>query len=94
MPKAWNYEPAISDYELLLLQNALHKHHDEYQYHPIAIARREETGVRYRFFCIAVSISDTSLPSHFADIEIYKPPTGMPYISSLYRIQFDSLRDL
>jgi len=93
MPKAWNYEPVIGDYELLMLENALHKHQDDYQYQPIAIAKREETGIKYRFLCIAVPIANPLMPSHFADLEIYLPPTGMPYICSLYRIPFDSVRD-
>lgn len=88
MQKGWIYEPIKSNYEVLLLYNALRRHPDSYSYKPIAIAKREETGTKYRYLCIATSKSNPFCASHFADIEIYKPQMGMPYATSLYRIEF------
>lgn len=91
MLKGWVYEPVISNYEALLFYNALKKHPDSYFYQPIAIAKREETGIKYRFLCIAMVKDIPYHPSHFADIEIYKPVMGMPYTTSLYKIDFDKM---
>lgn len=91
MPKSWIYEPTITYYEALLLYNALQKHQDDYRYHPVALAKREEVGTKYRFLCIATPESNPLLSSHFADIEVYKPINGMPYITSLFRLDFDNM---
>ncbi len=91
MQKAWVYEPVISDYEALLFHNSLRKHTDIYCYHPIAIAKREEYGIKYRFLCIATPKTDLMQSSHFAEIEIYKPIKGMPYITCLFRLSFDKM---
>lgn len=89
--KSWVYEPFMSNYEIVLLHNALRRHQDNFFYNPIALAKREEAGMKYRFLCIAVPKTYPGPPSHFADIEIYKPMKGMPYCTSLYRKDFDSM---
>lgn len=91
MPPGWVYEPVLTNYDALMFYNILSKHPDMYYYRPIAIAKREETGVKYRYLCIAFSKSNPYYPSHFADIEIYKPPRGIPYATSLYRMDFDKM---
>lgn len=91
MQRGWIYEPVISNYETLLFYNALRKHSDAFYYKPIAVAKREETGMKYRYLCIAAPRSNPSSPSHFADIEIYKPEKGMPYATCIYRIEFDKM---
>lgn len=91
MHKGWIYEPIVPGYESLLFYNAMQKHQDCYFYTPIAFAKREEVGMKYRFLCIAVPKSNPLNSSHFADIEIYKPFSGMPYISGLYKVEFDKI---
>jgi hypothetical protein len=91
MPRGWVYEPYLSEYDTLILYNALTKHSDSFYYKPIALAKREETGMKYRFLCIALPKEFPINPSHFADIEVYKPQLGMPYATGLYRIEFDNM---
>jgi hypothetical protein len=91
MQRGWIYEPVISNYEALLFYNALKKHSDSFYYRPIVIAKREEIGMKYRFLCIAIPKVSPCHPSHFADIEIYKPAMGMPYATSIYRIELDKM---
>lgn len=91
MQQGWNYRPEISYYELLLLYNALKRHESTYSYCPIAVAIREQTGTKYHFLCIAKPLTSPGTTSHFADIEVYKPVKGMPYISRLKRINFNEL---
>jgi hypothetical protein len=87
----WVYEPYLTNYEALLLYNALRNHPGAYYYKPIALAKREETGMKYRFLCISVPKDNPFCTSHFADIEIYKPPLGAPYATFLYHIEFDQM---
>ncbi|HWT76894.1 MAG TPA: hypothetical protein VN258_19510 [Mobilitalea sp.] len=91
MYQSWIYEPEITYYEALLFYNAMQRHLDPYYYKPIAVAKREQSGMKYRFLCIAMPKYAPGPPSHFADIEIYKPIAGMPYASGLYRIDFDKM---
>ncbi|MHB8129819.1 MAG: hypothetical protein ACYDEX_12550 [Mobilitalea sp.] len=91
MQKGWVYEPVISMYEALLFYNAMKRHRDQYNYNPIAIARREQIGMKYRFLCIATPKTILCQPTNFADIEIYKPESGMPYATSLRRLDFDKM---
>ncbi|MDD3172426.1 MAG: hypothetical protein PHF63_01945 [Herbinix sp.] len=91
MPRGWVYEPVISNYESLIFYNALQKHPDSFNYQPIAIAKREETGIKYRYLCIAMPKVNPFRPSHFADIEIYKPEMGRPYATCIYKIDFDKM---
>lgn len=90
MYQGWIYEPVISYYEALLFYNVMQKHQDEFYYTPIAKAKREETGMKYRFLCIAMLKSKPGLSSHFADIEIYKPISGMPYATNLFKVEFNN----
>lgn len=91
MPLRWVYEPFLTNYEALLLYNALKNHPDAYYYKPIACAKREETGMKYRYLCIAAPKDNPFITSHFADIEVYKPQLGAPYTTFLYRIDFDQM---
>lgn len=91
MQMDWVYHPTIPSIERLIFNNAMLRHIDQYYYAPIAMAKREESGVKYRFLCIAALKNINNTPSHFADIEVYKPIFGMPYISGLYKIEFDKL---
>jgi hypothetical protein len=92
MPKGWVYEPIITKDEILLLYNSLRNHSDSYLYRPIAIAKREEIGMKYRFLCIANPINYPNLPSHFADVGVYKPVLGMPYVTHLNRLEFEDIQ--
>jgi len=89
MLKEWVYEPLISQYELLLFYNAVSRHIDSNHYIPIAMAKREESGMKYRFLCIAEPNTYHGPPTHFANIEIYKSEQGMPYATRIHKIQFD-----
>ena len=91
MQKDWLYEPVISYYESLLFYNALFQYKDNFYYSPIAIAKREETGTKYRFLCIAKPKTYPGACSHLTTIEIYKPANGMPYTTKLSRIPFPQL---
>lgn len=91
MQIGWVYEPVISHYESLLFINALSKHKDQYRYYPISVAKREEIGLKYRYLCIAKSAIIDESRSHFANIEVYKPPQGMPYVTRLRRLSFDQI---
>lgn len=83
--------PVISYYETLLFHNAMGKHKDTFIYYPIAIAKCYEIGTKYRYFCIAMTKTYPSLPSHFAVTEIYKSEYGMPYATRLLRIPFEDI---
>jgi len=89
MLNRWIYEPLISQDDFLLFCNALSRHKDSYYYRPIAIAKCEEAGLKYRFLCIAEPNTFQGPPTHFANIEIYKPTQGMPYATRIHRICFD-----
>lgn len=91
MQIGWIFEPLVSHYDVLLFYNVMDKHQDHYFYRPIAVARREEYGWKYRFMCIAMPRQNPGVISHFADIEIYTPYKGLPYASYLCRIDFDQL---
>jgi hypothetical protein len=91
MQKGWVYEPAITNYEAMLFFNSIKSHNDPYYYCPIAIAKRSEIGMKYRFLCIAVNKMNPGTPSHFADIEVYKPQEGRPYATCIYRIEFENI---
>lgn len=86
----WVYEPVISYYEMLLFRNAIKNHSNYFYYIPIAIARREEAGRRYRFLCIAKAVA-SGLSTHFSDIEVYKPHFGKPYATCVNNIAFDCM---
>jgi hypothetical protein len=87
--KEWSYEPFIPYHDLLVFYNAMNRYDDSYQYRLIAMAKREETGMKYRFLCIASPKAIDSTVSHIANIEIYKPVNGMPYATRLHKISVD-----
>ncbi len=89
MPKSWVYEPMLSPYDALLFYNAMKRHYDPYYYTPIAVAKREETGMKYRFLCLAHEKNAPEQDSLFASIEIYKPAAGIPYATRLHRLSQD-----
>ncbi len=91
MHKGWVYEPWISGYEALLFHNAMQKHKASFQYNPIALAKHEEIGMKYRFLCIATPKNQMVPPAHFAIVELYKPINGMPYLSMILRANFDDM---
>lgn len=91
MQQDWIYHCEISNYEALLLYNALKRHKDTFCYHPIAVAKREETGMKYHFLCIAEPTSIHCGNTHFVDIELYKPMAGMPYITRMKKLNFEGL---
>lgn len=91
MQRGWIYEPVTSSYEALLFYNAIKKHSDSFYYKPVAVAKREQIGIKYRFFCIAAPKVTPYHPSHYAEIEIYKPDMGMPYATSLHKIAFHQI---
>lgn len=90
MSMGWIYEPIQSPYDVLLFYNSMKKHIDSFCYTPIAIARREEIGTKYRFLCLAYDKADPDAASQFASIEIYKPMTGLPYPTRLHRLLQDN----
>jgi hypothetical protein len=91
MQRDWVYEPVTTKYEALLFYNALRKHPDSFCYRPIAIAKHDDTALKYRYLCIAIPKEKPFTPSHFADIEIYKPRMGMPYATCIYKMDFDKM---
>lgn len=91
MQSEWVYEPYLSDYEALIFYNALKKHTDSFYYKPIAIGKREETGMKYRYLCISSSKDNPYTHTHFTVIEIYKPQMALPYVTCLFRIEFDKM---
>jgi hypothetical protein len=90
MQRGWVYRPEITDYEKLLFDNAMSRHRDSFHYTPVAIAEHEEADNRYRFLCIA-SPKTNLYNCYIADIEIYKPVSGMPYATCIYRQDIDKL---
>lgn len=91
MSGSWVYYPVIPPYEALLLCHVLKRRIDSFDYYPVAYAKREETGMKYRFICIAWPKPGMAQDSRFTGIEIYKPPTGMPYATCLHRLEFDHI---
>lgn len=93
MPKCWVYDSNITHDEALIFYNALIRHNDPFYYYPIAVAKREETGTKYRFLCIARPKNVPAQSSHFVGIEIYKPILGMPYATCLHKLVLDLWND-
>lgn len=89
MQQSWVYRSEMTYNESMLLQYVMKKHRDSFYYIPIAVAKREEIGIKYRFLCIAHSKLNKS-PSHFTIIGLYKPEKGMPYATSMGKITFDN----
>ena len=89
MLMSWIYEPILSPYVSLLFYNTMKRHYDSFYYTPIAVAKREEVGIKYRFLCIAHDKDTPEQDSLFASIEIYKPIAGKPYATRLHRLSQD-----
>jgi hypothetical protein len=92
MPKSWIYEPTLSAYEAMVFYNTMIRRNDPYHYIPIAVAKREEFGMKYRYICLAYDRFKPDQDSLFACIEIYKPTAGKPYATRLHRLSQDDLR--
>jgi hypothetical protein len=91
MPSSWVYHPVIPPYEALIFHNVLNRLNDPYYYYPVAFAKREEAGMKYRFLCIAQAKFGSMQDTHFTGIEIYKPITGMPYATCLHKLEFSHI---
>lgn len=87
----WKYEPNITYDDYIMFHNVMNNHVDSYVYQPIALARREEIGTKYRFLCIAQPKDLFRPDSHLVIIEIYRSQKGSPYATRLKRISFDEL---
>lgn len=87
----WTYEPVIPLKELLLFHNALSHRSESCGYYPVAVAKRSETGIRYRFLCIDNRVKLPGTPSRFLITEIYKPEQGMPYVTRIIPIPIENL---
>lgn len=87
----WEYEKMIDDSDLHMLYTALLKHKDAYNYYPLAVAKRVEIGLSYRFLCIAVPKASSEYVSHLAVIGIYKPPAATAYVSCMLRQDFNQI---
>ena len=85
MAKNWIYEPTVSPYDALLFYNTMKRYYDQFEYIPIAVAKREEIGTKYRYLCIAQARNAPDHDTLFAGIEIYKPIAGTPYATRLHR---------
>ncbi len=85
----WNYEPFISFDEFLLYHNAVSHRSDSINYHPVAVAKRHEIGIRYRYLCTVNPKDFPGGPSRFVIIEIYKPEQSMPYVTKFISLPSD-----
>lgn len=81
MPGGWEYQPYITTYDSFIFYNAIGTH-DDYFYHPIAVAKQIVNGTNYRFMTIAEP-KETGLTPHFAIVEIYQPLNGKAYATSI-----------
>ena len=81
MPGSWEYQPYLTTYESFIFSNAI-GNHDDYFYHPIAVAKQIVNGTNYRFMTIAEPKESGLLP-HFAIVDIYKPISGEAYATKI-----------
>ena len=81
MPGSWEYQPYLTTYESFIFYNAIGKHED-YLYHPIAVAKQIVNGTNYKFMTIAEPKEPGLLP-HFAIVDIYKPIRGEAYTTKI-----------
>lgn len=91
MPMDWKYEANLSYYDIIMFHNVMNSHCDSYIYIPIALAKREEIGIKYRYLCIAQPKSIYGPDSHLVIVEIYRSEMGVPYATRIKRIHFDEL---
>ncbi len=85
MPGGWEFQPYLTNYDSFIFYNAIGQHED-YFYHPIAVATQVVNGTNYRFMTIA----EPKLPGlspHFAIVDIHKPLDGAAYATAITPIQ-------
>ena len=81
MPGSWTYQPYLTPYDSFIFYNAIGEHED-YFYHPIAVATQIVNGTNYRFMTIAEPKKENLSP-HFAIVDVYQPISGTPYATSI-----------
>lgn len=81
MPGSWDYQPYLTTYDSFIFYNAIGTHED-YFYHPIAVATQVVNGTNYRFMTIAEP-REPELSAHFAIVDIYKPLDGQAYATKI-----------
>lgn len=81
MPGSWTYQPYLTPYDSFIFYNAIGEHED-YFYHPIAVATQIVNGTNYRFMTIAEPKKENLSP-HFAIVDVYRPISGTPYATSI-----------
>lgn len=81
MPGSWEYQPSLTTYDAFVFYNAIGQHED-YFYHPIAVAKQVVNGINYRFMTIAEPKQAGYAP-HFALVTVYQPPGGQPYATAI-----------
>lgn len=86
MQNSWVYEPVVPYYEMMLFQNAISQNRDAFCYFPVAMAKRCEVGMKYRYLCIVRQNTFPAKPTSFVIIEIYKSELGIPYITRRLRV--------
>lgn len=77
----WTYQSYLTPYDSFIFYNAIGNHED-YFYHPIAVAKQIVNGTNYKFIAIAESKVE-NLPSYFAVIDIFKPINGEAYTTNI-----------
>lgn len=81
MPGSWDYQPYLTHYDSFVFYNAIGQHED-YFYHPIAVAKQIVGGTNYKFMTIAEPKRSGLMP-HFALVEIYQPLNGSAYVTQI-----------
>lgn len=93
MQNYWIYEPVIPCYESVLFHNAMSNCRDTSIFFPVAVAKRHETGTKYRYLCVVCPDTVPASATSFVIIEIYKSELGAPYVTRrLYLSVVDHLR--
>ena len=85
MPGAWEFQPYLNNYDSFIFYNAIGQHED-YFYHPIAVAKQVVNGINYRFMTIAEP-KRPDLTPHFAVVDIFQPPGGAAYATGITPVQ-------
>lgn len=81
MPGSWDYQPYLTTYDSFVFYNAIGQHED-YFYHPIAVAKQVVNGTNYRFMTIAQP-KTAGYSAHFAVVDVYQPPDGQAYATAI-----------
>lgn len=85
MPGGWEFQPYLTNYDSFIFYNAIGQHED-YFYHPIAVAKQVVNGINYRFMTIAEP-KRPDLTPHFAVVDIFQPPGGAAYATGITPVQ-------